>query len=198
MPDITWTHPALPHILNAIPKNTKLLVDIGCGRGIIGALCRIYREPERLVGLDVYEPYLEFCKHFRFYDELICQNLERLPLPFKDKEFDVATCIEVIEHVSRDNGEKLLDEIERIAKCAIITTPNCFFEQAEFDHNQHQKHRSFWTVRDFRKRKYTVFGIGGMKVFGRTVRYISTALGPATKYTPSLSSMILCIKDSRV
>lgn len=195
MPDVTWTHLALPRILDAIPKDTKSLIDVGCGRGIIGAVCRIYREPERLVGIDVYEPYLGFCNRFGFYDELICWNLERQPLPFKDKEFDVATCIEAIEHLPRDVGENLIDELERISYRIIITTPTCFFEQHEFDHNPHQKHASFWTVRDFRKRKYRVYGVGGMKVFGRTVRYVSTALGPVTKYIPSLSSLCLCIKD---
>jgi len=197
MPDITWTHPALPRILDMIPKEMKSLVDIGCGRGIIGPLCRIYREPTRLVGIDVYEPYLEFCKHFKFYDELVHWNLENLPLPFKDKEFEVVTCIEVIEHLSRDAGEKLMDEMERIGQRVIITTPNHFFKQAEYDHNPSQKHVSLWTVRDFRKRNYAVYGIGGMKVFGRTVRYISTAFEPMTKYMPSFSSLLLCVKDVR-
>jgi len=44
-PDITWTHKGLPHILASIPADTKSLVDVGCGRGIIAALARIYRSP---------------------------------------------------------------------------------------------------------------------------------------------------------
>jgi len=196
MPEITWTHVALPLILNQIPEETKSLVDVGCGRGIIGALCRIYREPTRLVGIDVYEPYLEFCKHSKFYDELVHWNLERQPLPFMDKEFEVATHIEVIEHLSRDAGERLMDELERIALRVIITTPNYFFEQSEFDQNPHQKHISLWRVRDFRRRNYKVYGVGGMKVLGRTVRWLSAALGPMTRYMPSVSSMLLCIKDT--
>jgi SAM-dependent methyltransferase len=196
MLDVTWTHPALPLILVKIPKEVKSLVDVGCGRGIIGALCRIYREPIRLVGIDAYEPYLEFCKRYKFYDELIQWNLEKLPLPFKDKEFEVATCIEVIEHLSKDGGEGLLNELERISNRVIITTPNLFFKQTEYDKNTYQKHISLWGVGDFRRRNYKVYGVGGMKVFGRTVRWICTALGPMTKYMPSLSSMLLGIKDN--
>lgn len=196
MPDVTWTHAALPLILNMIPTETKSLVDVGCGRGIIGALCRVYREPKRSIGIDVYEPYLEFCKRFKFYDELVHWDLEEQPLTFKDKEFDVATCIEVIEHLPRGVGQRLLDELERIAKRVIVTTPNCFFEQAEYDQNPHQAHVSLYSHRDFRRRNYKVFGVGGMTVFGRTVRYLSGALGPMTRYVPSLSTMLLCVKDT--
>lgn len=197
MPDVKYTHPSLPLILAQIPEDTKTLVDLGCGRGIIGALCRIYREPERLVGVDVYEPYLEFCKRFGLYDQLILWDLEKIPLPFKDKEFDVATCIEVIEHLSIDAGRRLLDEMERIARYIIVTTPNYYFEQSEFDQNPHQKHISVWRVRDFRERNYKVYGVGGMKICGRLVKRLSTALGPMTRYMPHLSSLLLCVKDMR-
>jgi predicted TPR repeat methyltransferase len=41
--------------------DVESLLDLGCGRGIVGALCRIYRAPRRLVGFDAWEPYLGFC-----------------------------------------------------------------------------------------------------------------------------------------
>lgn len=131
MTQIAWTHEALPTILTAIPKQAKSLVDIECGRGIIGALCRIYRKPTRIEGLDVFEPSLDFCKQYKFYDELLRWNLEELPLPFRNKEFAVATCIELIEHLPLDVGENLLGELERIAERVIVTTPNFFFQQDE-------------------------------------------------------------------
>ena len=40
MPEITWTHPFVYQLLKIIPTNTNTLVDVGCGRGIIGALMR--------------------------------------------------------------------------------------------------------------------------------------------------------------
>jgi 2-polyprenyl-3-methyl-5-hydroxy-6-metoxy-1,4-benzoquinol methylase len=194
MPHVTWTHPALNRVLDAIPLETSSLVDVGCGRGIIGALCRIYREPGRLVGVDGYEPYLSFCTRYRFYDECIRWELEKRPLPFADKEFEVATCIEVIEHLTKEVGGDLLGELGRIARRVIVSTPNVFFEQAQYDGNPHQAHRSLWTVRDFQKVGFKVYGVGGMKVFGKTVKYLSAAGGPLTRYLPSLSSSVLCIK----
>lgn len=195
MPDVTWIHPGIPIVLEAIPKEVKSLIDVGCGRGIIGALCRIYRDPLRLVGIDVYKPYLEFCNIFKFYDELMQLDLENSPLPFNDKEFEVATCIEVIEHLSRPAGERLLDDMERVAGRVIVTTPNRFFEQPEYDGNPYQKHLSIWRTKDFLERGYRVYGVGDMKICGRTVKYISGALGPLTRYMPKLSSLLLCVKN---
>lgn len=196
VPDVTWTHPALPSILEQIPTGMQSLLDVGCGRGIIGALSRIYREPKRLVGLDVYGPYLEFCQRFSLYDELVQWDLEKLPLPFGAEEFEVATCIEVIEHLHREHGERLLDELERVAQRVVVTTPNLFFEQAEYDGNLHQRHLSFWRPSDFRRRGYKVLGVGVFTIAGRQVRYLSAALGSATRYVPTLSSLLLCVKDS--
>jgi 16S rRNA G1207 methylase RsmC len=47
-PEVTWAHPFLEKLLNEIPVETKSLVDLGCGRGIIGATMLIYRNPKDL------------------------------------------------------------------------------------------------------------------------------------------------------
>lgn len=194
MTDITWTHFGLPFILDSIPIGTESLIDLGCGRGVIGALCRIYRDPHQLVGVDSFEASVKFCERFNFYDKCLLHNLENMPLPFKEKEFEVATCIEVIEHLPKKSGEKLLFEIERIAKTVIVTSPTVFYKQSEYDANPCQKHLSLWTIRDFQRRGYKVFGAGEMKIFGRHVKYLSRGLAPLTRYIPSFSDNILCIK----
>ena len=49
-------------------------------------------------------------------------------LPFSDNEFDIAFCSAVIEHVgNKENQAKLISEASRVAKIAIITTPNRFY-----------------------------------------------------------------------
>src|SRR5712692_5508659 len=168
MPHITWTHPSLSQILNAIPPDATSIVDVGCGRGIIGALCRIYREPARLVGIDSYQPSLDFCDRHKLYDQCVRWELQKLPMPFDEKEFQVAICVEVVEHLPRDEAASLLRELARIAKRVIVTTPNVFFEQPDYDGNPHQAHLSRWTVRDFRKIGFNVYGVGDLLMFGRT------------------------------
>ena len=214
--DVVWTHPSLPLILDSIPVNCGSLLDVGCGRGIIGALCRIYREPHRLVGVDGFEPYLAFTGKAGFYDQTILRDLNDTPLPFRTREFEVVTCIEVIEHLEWSAGQKLLDELERIGSHVIVTTPNIRFQQSEYDGNVFQRHLSGWNPRDFRARGYRVYGAGNLnlgyalkdvteRVVGRaaggavfsgikkSARYISQAFGPLTHDVPRLSTSLLCV-----
>ncbi len=216
IPDVTWTHRALPQILDAIPVNCKSLLDVGCGRGIIGALSRIYRGVNRLVGVEGFEPYLEFSQQAGFYDDIILRNLSNTPLPLKTQEFEVVTCIEVIEHLERIAGQKLLDELERIGSRVIVTTPNILFQQNEYDGNVFQRHLSQWRPSDFRRRGYVVYGAGSLNVgYGvkkalenlagrrgkdvvpnrvrQSARPVSETLGPLTRNLPSLSTSLLCI-----
>jgi hypothetical protein len=49
-------------------------------------------------------------------------------LPFEDNAFHLAFCSAVIEHVgSRSRQKKLLQELTRVSRIAVITTPNRFF-----------------------------------------------------------------------
>jgi SAM-dependent methyltransferase len=49
----------------------------------------------------------------------IVYDLEKLPLPFKDKEFDVVFAFDVIEHIR--NVPELIKEVERISKKSVWT-----------------------------------------------------------------------------
>jgi hypothetical protein len=221
VPDVTWTHRSMPLILDSIPVGCKSLLDVGCGRGIIGALCRIYRSVDRLVGIEGFESYLEFSQKAGFYDETILRNLSDVPLPFRRQEFEVVTCIEVIEHLEKSAGQKLLDELERIGSRVIVTTPNILFQQHEYDGNALQRHLSHWRPRDFASRGYTVFGTGSLnigyglrnaveKAVGRSpqdvvpnrvrlfARYLSEIFGPSTRNFPRLSTNLLCVREPRL
>lgn len=195
-PQVAWTHPSLPSILNVIPYDIESLLDLGCGRGIVGALCRIYRNPNRLVGMDIFEPYLDFCNKYMLYDKLMKYNLNCLPLPFDNKEFDVVTAIEIIEHLPKGKGEFLLSEMERICrKRIIVSTPNSFFKHAIFDGNVFQLHCSTWNWKDFLKRGYTIYGVGEFLVFGKRIKYISPSLTSLSWKLPMHSVLILAVKD---
>jgi SAM-dependent methyltransferase len=192
LPNITWTHPGIVQILDSIPVGAGSLLDVGCGRGIIGALCRIYRGMNRQVGTDGFASYVEFCREQRFYDEVIEHELDSGGLPFDTAEFDVVTCIEVIEHLTTEAGEALVTELERVGKTVILTTPTSFFEQESLDDNPLQHHRSHWRPGYFKRRGYKVTGAGGLKVFGRHVPWVSSAFAPFVRYAPDFSEIMLC------
>jgi len=160
----TWTRPFLHELLEEIPNDVESLIDVGCGRGIVGAMTRIYRNPKRLVGVDIFQDYIDFCKKYSIYDELHRLDLRQTPLPFQNNEFTVATCIETIEHLPKKHGEKLLEELHRIADTVIVSTPSSFFKQPKsyVKCNPFQAHISKWTVEDFKKRGYDVKGVGNL------------------------------------
>jgi SAM-dependent methyltransferase len=197
LPDITWIESALDIVLHHIPKNVKSVIDIGCGRGIAGAIIRIYRDPQKLVGVDVYKPYLDFCKKMRIYTEILQWDLRNLPLPFNDSEFDLAISLEVLEHLPKVKGLLLIEELERIANQVIITTPTIFFKQPLYDKNPFQKHISIWRCNELKQKGYTVRGIGGFRLPALESKYnrkISYALGRLTYFFPILSTSMIAIK----
>ena len=183
--------------MNSIPLDAKSFLDVGCGRGIIGALLRIYRNPERAAGIDVSTEYLDFCTKVNFYDKLQQFELGLKALPSRDGEFDVAACIEVIEHLPKDKGTNLLSELERVAETVIITTPTFSYSQRTFDANPYQRHLSGWSVADFTKRGYKVKGIGEFMFSGRRIRYLSFFISPFAYVMPRFSETLLAFKTKR-
>ncbi len=193
MPQVTWTHTFLDVFLHHVPKNVRSVVDVGCGRGIVGSLLRIYREPDRIVGIDLFEPYLDFCGKLGVYDEVTRHDLKIPSLPFKNKEFDLSVALEVIEHLPKQSGRTLMGELERVSQMVIVSTPNRYFHQDPYDENVLQKHLSRWTVPDLKSRGYKVLGVGGLMFFGKEVRYLSYVLGRLTLVLPRLSGTVMGI-----
>ena len=189
---ITHTHPGIAAILESIPQNVRSVLDIGCGKGLVGALCRLYREPSELLGVDIFDPYLAFCRRTRLYDGVVRSDVSKAALPFRTKSFDLVTCIEVVEHLSKQEGSRLLDEMDRVGREVLVTTPAHFFHQ-EFDDNPWQQHRSVWTVREFEERGYRVHGVGSRFRAGALLPlWVVASLG-AWRF-PRLSENYLCTK----
>ena len=191
---VNFTHPGITKILQLIPNDTKTLLDIGCGKGIIGSLVRIYRKPKRIVGIDIFKPYIKFCKKFRIYDEVLEYDLNNLPLPFKSKSFDIVTMIEIIEHLPKQNALKLIYEAERIAKKAvIISTPNIrhmSLKQLDYDNNPFQKHLSFFSHKELRKLGYKTYVGAQLYLFGIQIPFLLTVSEPTKKKYKKLSDVL--------
>lgn len=182
-------------------KDAHTILDLGCGRGFIPYLARFcdYRNEREITGVDIYLPSLNFIRYHRLCHHLIRLDLKQ-SLPFRDKSYDAVFAFEVIEHLPKSNGIKLLDEIERIAeKRAIISTPTIFFTSMgtfRREGNPFQLHVSKWAVEDFRKRGYKVKGCGDLKMFGTRVGHnIGFLLSSLTYPFPDLSTQILAIKE---
>jgi hypothetical protein len=65
--------------------------------------------------------------------------------------YDLVVAFDLIEHLSRDEGYRLLYEIDRIAQHAsLIFTPNGFVWQPPTPNNSFDAHLSGWTPAEFR------------------------------------------------
>ncbi|BCR06692.1 hypothetical protein DESUT3_37610 [Desulfuromonas versatilis] len=106
--------------ISAIPVDTKSILDAGCGNGLfLNSLSEIDKNRfKRLVGIDSSSAALEQVKV-----EKLQSGLSHMP--FNGREFDLVTCLEVLEHLSTNDYKMALSEIDRISnKYIIITVPN--------------------------------------------------------------------------
>lgn len=142
------------------------MLDVGCGKGKWGFLARlnahflVKEPPKEIVGVDVFPPYLRFCKGLsKIYDALVLCDARFLP--FKRKVFDIVLVAELLEHLDKNSGKKVLAESERVArKRVIITTPQYPLPQTTLDQNIHQEHVSRYTAKELKNSGFTVYGLG--------------------------------------
>ena len=102
---------------NLIPKDVRSIADIGCGNGIFSNYVIKKDKRMTIVGVDNSEKALSYVKTRKIKEDIEF-------LPFKDREYDLSVALEVIEHLSYDNYESVLEEIARVSqKYIIISVP---------------------------------------------------------------------------
>jgi len=83
----------------------KKVLDVGCGEAYLRARIEDY------VGIDIAG------------NPDICFDLEQGVLPFDDNSFDLAICLDVLEHIQA--AHKILEEIFRVSRShVVVSLPN--------------------------------------------------------------------------
>ena len=95
------------------------LLDVGCGEGVLTAKWAP-RIEGRVVGIDLDDPQLHAEWAKRQAPNLEYRVMKAENLPFADDEFDVATAIEVLEHVP--DPEHTVSEMARVARRWLIVS----------------------------------------------------------------------------
>jgi len=181
-----------------IPFDVKSVLDVGCERGLTGALLQRSRDLDRMAGLDIFEPYLDDVRKHGYYTDVSQFDLNSgQPFPFKDDSFDCALCIDVFEHLKdKETGFHVAREMERVAKRVVIAMPSCLMTHPDFDDNPHQRHTIIFKPSEFKRLGYRVIGVGPV-LLHLAGKYVCLPIEswPISTAFPSLSLTFVCIKD---
>lgn len=191
--------------LEAVIGDAQSLLDVGCGTD--SPVRYISKRPERLVGVDGFQPSIDESNKKNIHDDYVCANLLDIDKHFDQNSYECVMALDVIEHFQKEKGLELLEKLESLAsKHVIIFTPNGFLPQEEHSGNILQKHISGWTVEEMRQRGYEVIGINGWKpLFGefslprfwprRFWTILSRLTQPLVRNHPKHAFQILCVKN---
>ena len=132
---------------------SKSMLDIGIGYGKYGFLAREYaggfypaansKKPLKVDGIERYEPYVQ-AAHKLIYDNIYIGNafevIKTLGI------YDLILCIDMLEHLPKDQGSSLLKDIKLHGRSALVITPRNPKPQDAVYENVYEKHISNWNA----------------------------------------------------
>jgi 2-polyprenyl-3-methyl-5-hydroxy-6-metoxy-1,4-benzoquinol methylase len=136
------------------------VLDVGCG--ISGILREI--GVAKTTGFDGYQPDLDKAKRQNTHDEFVLGDARKLTDYFQPKHFDACIALDVIEHLTKEDGLKLMQNMEKLArKTVVFFTPNGFLPQRHSAEDDLQVHLSGWKSEEMNNYGYEVTGLLGPK-----------------------------------
>jgi ubiquinone/menaquinone biosynthesis C-methylase UbiE len=98
----------------------RSLLDVGCGEGVLTERWAQQLSPGRVVGIDLEDAKLQAEWDRRELANLEFRTMPAENLPFAENEFDLATAIEVLEHVP--DPEHTVAEMARVARGHLLVS----------------------------------------------------------------------------
>ena len=136
------------------------VLDVGCGAAPTLRQLGV----SHCVGIDGYQPALDEATRLNTQDELVHGDVGDLTRHFRPGQFDACIAMDVIEHLSKEDGLKLMRNMELIAKSKVVFfTPNGFLSQKHAADSDLQEHLSGWEAVEMRRHGYDVIGMLGPK-----------------------------------
>lgn len=144
------------------------LIDIGCGFGSFLKKFMKINNIKNVTGTDISMPALKIAqKQIPSADFF---RADSICLPFKDKQFKLATMIDLLEHVP--DPINTLQEAKRIAKYILIKVPlednlfiNTYKKFVHVDFRDIQGHINFWNSQSFDN----FMEMNGLKLLKKTI-----------------------------
>lgn len=136
------------------------VLDLGCGYNSPIQYCR---KSVFSVGVELFDPYLQESSRRQLHCQYIKADVMKLAL--RAKSFEAVLAVELLEHLSKQEGYELISKMQVWAtKKVIIITPNGYIKQDSYHNNPLQEHKSGWNVKELRELGFVVYGINGWKV----------------------------------
>jgi 2-polyprenyl-3-methyl-5-hydroxy-6-metoxy-1,4-benzoquinol methylase len=98
----------------------RSLLDVGCGEGVLVHRWALRLRERRVVGIDLQEESIQAGWSERQAPNLEYRTMQDKNLPFAANEFDLATAIEVLEHVP--DPDHTLAEMARCAERHLLVS----------------------------------------------------------------------------
>ncbi len=136
------------------------VLDVGIGFGKYGFLCREYLElwdgrnkyndwQHRIDGIEAHGQYITDLQR-KIYSNIYVGDA-RSVLPGLDVHYDLVLLIDVIEHLSIEEGHRLLGACQDKATACLIATPHTVTAQGDAFDNPFERHVSAWTEAEFER-----------------------------------------------
>lgn len=128
-PQRFWHEEKFREVVNSIPQDAEVVLDIGCAAGSLTYLAASLRPSLHITGVDVSPAQIDFANSTIAPLAKNSTFLAISPdcLPFPDNSFDAVTCVELIEHLNNEDNVRLIKEVSRVLRPGgswIVTTPN--------------------------------------------------------------------------
>jgi 2-polyprenyl-3-methyl-5-hydroxy-6-metoxy-1,4-benzoquinol methylase len=198
---------APPYWLEVIDAlgDARSVLDVGCGSD--SPLARHRARFDHLAGVDAYPAAVEAARAGGAYDELHEHDVRRLDELWPPDSFDAVAAVDLLEHLDREDGAALLDQLEGLARHRVVLfTPNGFVRQSAREGNPFQVHLSGWTAAQLRARGYTVRGVHGLRPLRgaeaqirlrprRAWALVADMSQPVVRRVPHLAYHLLAVKE---
>lgn len=153
----------IPTIRSCVAKETvgmNSILDLGCGSN---SFVPHVVNCSELVGVEGHAASARVAMESGLYSKIIQADLTQVD--FLENSFDGVVLIEVIEHLSYEDGYRLIQKAKKWArKKLIISTPSGFWPQGALQGNEYQRHVSGWTSDDLEAMDMRVNGLAGLKL----------------------------------
>jgi ubiquinone/menaquinone biosynthesis C-methylase UbiE len=199
-------------IRRELNKEIRTILDVGCGQGLVGRY-GIHHRNMFMVGADIFEPDIKIARERGAYDEYIVCDARSLP--FRAKSCDAVLCLELLEHLDKQEGLNLIRNVEAVAvRKVIISTPVGFLNtdpganrSGQDEANPYQDHKGGWGADELRTLGYRVYYNNYLHRLEKFLAarhrawswmlsaVIFSLLAPLSWLSPSFGSHLFCVKE---